>query len=125
MAMAAMAATDTARGRLSPATVMDMAMAMAVTDTAMAAMAAMDTARGRPSPATAMDMAMAMAAMAVTVTATATATATTDEHHHRRHLNLQAYKSPCICDQLRVLNYARNQKKYCSFRSQVHFRTLV
>merc|ERR1719412_566516 len=109
-AMVDMAATDTARGLLSPVTV-----------TAMVAMAATDTARGLLSPAT------ATAAMAVTVTVTAMATATTVEHRHLRCrlLNLQTYKSPCICDQLRVLNYARNKKKYCSFRSQVHFRTLV
>merc|ERR1719412_1817537 len=94
-AMVDMAATDTARGLLSPVTV-----------TAMVAMAATDTARGLLSPAT------ATAAMAVTVTVTAMATATTGEHRHlrRRLLNLQTYKSPCICDQLRVLNYARNKK---------------
>merc|ERR1719323_2142156 len=93
-----MAATDTARGLLSLGTAMA-AMAATATGTAMAAMVATDT-----------DMAMA--------------TATTVEHHRRCHLNLQTYKCPCICDQLRVLNYA-HKKKYCSFRSQVHFRTLV
>merc|ERR1712117_104204 len=89
--MVAMAATDTARGLLS-------------LGTAMVAMAAMDTARGLLSLGT------AMAAMAATATGTAMATATTVEHRRRCHLNLQTYKCPCICDQLRVLNYARNKK---------------
>merc|ERR1712154_490293 len=115
-------------GSPSPAMATDMGMATAVTDTAMAAtdtgtamvaMAATDTARGLLSLGT------AMVAMAATATDTAMATATTVEHRRRCHLNLQTYKCPCICDQLRVLNYARNKKKYCSFRSQVHFRTLV
>merc|ERR1719323_1548598 len=116
--MVAMAATDTARGLLSLGTAMA-AMAATAMGTAMVAMAAMDTARGLLSLGT------AMAAMAATATDTAMATATTVEHRRCCHLNLQTYKCPCICDQLRVLNYARNKKKYCSFRSQVHFRTLV
>merc|ERR1719373_1401242 len=116
-AMVAMAATDTARGLLSLGTAMA-AMAATATGTAMVAMAATDTARGLLSLGT------AMAAMAATDTDMAMATATTVEHHRRCHLNLQTYKCPCICDQLRVLNYA-HKKKYCSFRSQVHFRTLV
>merc|ERR1712045_829489 len=99
--MVAMAATDTARGLLSLGT----AMAATATGTAMVAMAATDTARGL--------LSLGMA------------TATTVEHRRRCHLNLQTYKCPCICDQLRVLNYARNKKKYCSFGSQVYFRTLV
>merc|ERR1711950_56812 len=105
VAMAAMA-TATARGLLSPATAM-VVMAMVVTATAMA--------RGLLSPATAMAdtvmvMAMVVTAMAatvmVTVMAMATATATTVEHH-------SCYKTPHICDQLRVLNYVRNKKMYC------------
>merc|ERR1711941_255451 len=96
----------TARGllRLSPVTAM-----AATTEATTAAMAIMGmaTARGllRLSP----DTAMAATATA-TATDTAMATATTVEHRCRCHLNLQTYKSPCICDQLRVLNYARNKK---------------
>merc|ERR1712214_125425 len=108
-------ATATARGLLSPATAMAatvMVMAMVITAMVVTAMA---TARGLLSPATAMAamvmvMAMVVTAMVVTATATArgllspaTAMATTVEHH-------TCYKTPHICDQLRVLNYVRNKK---------------
>merc|ERR1719433_1771648 len=98
-----MVATDTARGLLRPSPDTAMADITAATTVDMATTATA-TARGLLSPAT------DMAAMAVTATATAMATATTVEHRRCRHLNLQTYKSPCICDQLRVLNYARNKK---------------
>merc|ERR1719229_1601282 len=91
-------ATATARGLLSPATAMVVVMAMVVTAMVVTAMA---TARGLLSPATAM-----AATVMVTVMAMATAMATTVEHH-------TCYKTPHICDQLRVLNYVRNKKMYC------------
>merc|ERR1719445_1118248 len=99
-AMAAMATTARGLQRLSPVTAM---VAMEVTMEAMAAMAT--TARGllRLSPVT------AMAAMDATTEVTMEATAITVEKRHH-HLNLQTYKSLCICDQLRVLNYARKKK---------------
>merc|ERR1719412_632323 len=89
-------AMATARGLLSPATAMAaMVMVMAMVGTATA------TARGLLSPATAMAatvMVMAMVVTAMVVMAMATAMATTVEHH-------TCYKTPHICDQLRVLNY--------------------
>merc|ERR1712020_290679 len=86
-------ATAMARGLLSPVTAMaDTVMVMAMVVTAMV-VTATATARGLLSPATAM-AAMVM----VTVMAMATAMATTVEHH-------TCYKTPHICDQLRVLNY--------------------
>merc|ERR1719450_1838765 len=94
-------AMATARGLLSPATAMaDTVMVMAMVVTAMV-VTATATARGLLSPATAM-----AATVMVTVMAMATATATTVEHH-------SCYKTPHICDQLRVLNYVRNKKMYC------------
>merc|ERR1719445_642986 len=103
-AMAAMATTARGLLRLSPVTAM--AAMEATTEVTMEAMAAMaTTARGllRLSPVT------AMAAMDATTEVTMEATAITVEKRHH-HLNLQTYKSLCICDQLRVLNYARNKK---------------
>merc|ERR1712241_159204 len=115
-AMAAMATTARGLLRLSPVTAM--AAMEATTEVTMEAMAA--TARGllRLSPVTAMAAMVAttevtmeaMAAMDATTEVTMEATAITVEKRHH-HLNLQTYKSLCICDQLRVLNYARNKKK--------------
>merc|ERR1712241_230291 len=97
--MVAMGAT--ARGLLSPATAMAaMVMVMAMVGTVMVVTATATT-RGLLSPATAM-----AATVMVTVMAMATAMATTVEHH-------TCYKTPHICDQLRVLNYVRNKKMYC------------
>merc|ERR1719264_1768740 len=100
----AVTATATARGLLSPATAMAATDTAAMAATAMAAMAvtATATARGLPSPATAM-------AATVTATAMATDTATSTTVERRPHL-----QSPYICDHLRVLNYVRNKKMYCS-----------
>merc|ERR1712227_1020011 len=72
MAMAAMVATDTARGPLMPMPTMALA---AMAATAMAAMVATDTARGLLMPKPTMAPVTAMAAMALTAVDTATAMA--------------------------------------------------
>merc|ERR1712150_261622 len=104
--------TAMARGRLSLVMVVMVTEATAMVAMVMVVMAmvvtamvvtATATARGLLSLATAM-AATVMVVMAMVVTAmVVTATATTVEHH-------TCYKTPHICDQLRVLNYVRSKK---------------